>query len=61
MSNIVGRMDGWPIGHLPHSKDEGVGFDDFPVAVESDICVGSIYLELGHLGHQGGGGHVHPE
>ena len=46
--------------YLPHSKDQGVGFDDSSIAVESDVCIVPVQTQLAHLGHQGGGGHVHP-
>ena len=47
-------------GHQPHSKDEGVGFDDSSIAVENDVCIIPVDPQLAHLGHQGGGRRVHP-
>ena len=44
--------------HIPGSKDEGMGLDDFPLAVEGDVSLLPVVAE--HLSQHVGGVEAHP-
>ena len=46
---------------IPGCKDEGVCLDELSLAVESDVGIVSVVVQLSHLGHELGAVKTHVE